>query len=240
MPTTTSIVRRPKADKICQMVAEIMRQLDTWVSSHGNGQYVSKTFVPLDESFMIPEEVGIQQNREEIEAFVSVLLSRAQRSITLEIGLGSTGGTHFLWRLLFDRVITIEKSHERVRAFGTNLRAFHKRWVLDDHRSSFLIGSSHDPETIQKAYHCAKGGVDLLFIDGDHRYTSVLADWLLYNPLVRKGGLVVFHDVMATINNYYGVPTFIEKLSKGEIDGQPRQLSTIIYSKSLGLAYYEK
>lgn len=37
-------------------------------------------------------------------------------------------------------------------------------------------------------------GVDLLFIDGSHDYESVRSDWELYRPLVRPGGLVMFHD----------------------------------------------
>lgn len=35
---------------------------------------------------------------------------------------------------------------------------------------------------------------DLVFIDGDHRYESVLADIELYKPLVRAGGILCGHD----------------------------------------------
>jgi predicted O-methyltransferase YrrM len=37
--------------------------------------------------------------------------------------------------------------------------------------------------------------IDLLFIDGDHTYEGVKKDWEMYSPLVRSGGLIVFHDV---------------------------------------------
>lgn len=37
--------------------------------------------------------------------------------------------------------------------------------------------------------------IDLLFIDGDHIYKGVKADWEMYSPLVREGGLIVFHDI---------------------------------------------
>lgn len=37
--------------------------------------------------------------------------------------------------------------------------------------------------------------VDLLFIDADHSYEAVKADYAAYAPLVRPGGCVVFHDV---------------------------------------------
>lgn len=222
-----------------RQTGEIMKQLDAWVARHGNGRYERGDLMPM-EDFMIPDDAGIQQDREEIQEFVSRVLSRGRLGSVLEIGLGYFGSTHFLWRLLFDKVTTVEKSHERIRAFGTHLREFHGRWILDDHRSAFLIGISHDPATVHKAYQHLAGGVDLLFIDGDHQYASVLTDWLLYSPLVKPGGLVAFHDFGLTLEGHYGVPEFLERLSRGTIDGRPRQLSTIIRTKHLGIAYYEQ
>lgn len=35
---------------------------------------------------------------------------------------------------------------------------------------------------------------DLLFIDGDHSYESVKADWEAYKEFLRPGSIVVFHD----------------------------------------------
>ncbi|MEO8732948.1 MAG: class I SAM-dependent methyltransferase, partial [Flavobacteriales bacterium] len=37
---------------------------------------------------------------------------------------------------------------------------------------------------------------DYLFIDGDHTYEGVKADYERYRPLVRPGGKIVFHDVV--------------------------------------------
>jgi predicted O-methyltransferase YrrM len=39
-------------------------------------------------------------------------------------------------------------------------------------------------------------GIDLLFIDGDHRYKGVKKDFQLYSPLVKQNGLIVFHDII--------------------------------------------
>lgn len=43
----------------------------------------------------------------------------------------------------------------------------------------------------------ALGGaeLDFLFIDGDHSYEGVRADFELYNGMVRRGGLIAFHDI---------------------------------------------
>ena len=38
--------------------------------------------------------------------------------------------------------------------------------------------------------------IDFLFIDGDHTYEGVKQDFQMYSPLVRKGGVVAFHDVV--------------------------------------------
>ena len=38
--------------------------------------------------------------------------------------------------------------------------------------------------------------LDLLFIDGDHRYQGVKADFVRYRGLVASGGLIAFHDII--------------------------------------------
>ncbi len=238
MPTALK-TRATPARTAPKTADRVMAQLDAWVARHGNGRYEQGDWVPMQD-FMIPDDAGIQQDRREIAELVELLLSRKRLGAALEVGLGYYGSTHFLWRQLFDRVITIEKSHERIRTFGTNLREFAGRWTLGDRRSAFLIGMSYDPSTVQKAYQCAPDGVDLLFIDGDHQYASVLTDWLLYSPLVRPGGMVVFHDVGLTVNGHYGVPQFVQRLARGEIDGRTRALRTIQHTKHLGIAWYEQ
>jgi predicted O-methyltransferase YrrM len=39
------------------------------------------------------------------------------------------------------------------------------------------------------------GLIDLLFIDGDHSYEGVLADWRTYSPALAPGATLVFHDI---------------------------------------------
>lgn len=52
--------------------------------------------------------------------------------------------------------------------------------------------------------------LDLVFIDGDHSYEGVKSDWLLYEPLVRAGGLVLFHDKMNT-REFPGIARLIDE-----------------------------
>jgi len=42
---------------------------------------------------------------------------------------------------------------------------------------------------------------DFLFIDGDHSYGGVKKDFEMYSPLVKKGGLIVFHDIIYVSND---------------------------------------
>jgi hypothetical protein len=39
--------------------------------------------------------------------------------------------------------------------------------------------------------------LDILFIDGDHSYEGVKADFLAYSSMVRPGGLIAFHDIVS-------------------------------------------
>jgi predicted O-methyltransferase YrrM len=57
-----------------------------------------------------------------------------------------------------------------------------------------LHGRSQDLDIVAKA--TAHPPYDLVFIDGDHTYESVSADWENYSPMVAPGGIVAFHDIL--------------------------------------------
>jgi len=60
----------------------------------------------------------------------------------------------------------------------------------------FLRFDSHKASTLKKLGKVLDGKqIDLLFIDGDHSYEGVKQDYEMYSPLVRKGGVIVFHDI---------------------------------------------
>ena len=218
---------------------EIMEKLDLWVSKRGNGQYIAPDSKPSID-YGITEEWGIQQVKKEIDELVNLLIQKKFSGEILEIGLGYYGSTHYLWRQIFSHVVTIEKSHDRIRVFGENIKEEYGKWVLNNGSSSFLIGLSNEPSTIKKVYDAVSGLVDVLFIDGDHSYEGVLADWLLYHSLVKPGGIVVFHDTALSIpDSFYGVPKLISQLKEGKLDGKPKKIVDIIHSDNQGISYYE-
>jgi cephalosporin hydroxylase len=226
--------KKPKND-----LDTIAAELDQWVSRLGSGRYIPPDFVSTaDQDYGLPENFGIQQVRSEILEFASVVLSNNKTAQALEIGLGYFGSTHFLWRMLFDHVATVEYQKDRVFQFRENTNKYFGKHVLDDGKSAFFFGSSSEPATLKKVRgHFDGKRADMLFIDGDHRYEGVLADWLLYHHLVGPGGIVAFHDVVAQIS-VAGVPKFIEDLSAGKIDGVKRDLRRIVQSRDCGIAYY--
>src|SRR5439155_8391645 len=58
-------------------------------------------------------------------------------------------------------------------------------------------GDSHSQRTLDRVKSLLSGKlVDFLFIDGDHSYAGVKRDFEMYAPLLRPGGLAVFHDIM--------------------------------------------
>jgi hypothetical protein len=60
----------------------------------------------------------------------------------------------------------------------------------DGYRVEVLIGSSQDPAIVEAVAKHAP--FDAVFIDGDHSYKGVRADWLNYGPLAR---IAAFHDI---------------------------------------------
>jgi len=56
--------------------------------------------------------------------------------------------------------------------------------------------------------------VDFLFIDADHSYEGVKKDFEMYSPLVRKGGIIAFHDIIPDYYTRYGIKT---SSSAGEV-----------------------
>jgi predicted O-methyltransferase YrrM len=59
-------------------------------------------------------------------------------------------------------------------------------------------------------------GINILFIDGDHSYQGVINDFNLYEPLVVKGGYIIFDDYNDPIHSpevKYAVDDIISKLN---------------------------
>lgn len=210
--------------------------LDQWVDHTQSNGYMSPDLAMKTHHLQVLPIFGMQQVRQEIFEFCQVILDQPWKDPkVLEIGLGYFGSSHFLWRQLFHKVMTIELQHDRVNRFSYNTRNFFKKHVLDDGKSLFVIGSSSDPKSVQKVYDNISD-VDLLFIDGDHSYAGCLADWLLYSPLVRPGGIVAFDDSLLELSDG-GVPRLLDEIRNKKFGDYP-EIKNIFHSKNVGISYY--
>lgn len=64
-------------------------------------------------------------------------------------------------------------------------------------RQEFIVADSHNLTTLQLLLRFLNGRkIDFLYIDGDHTYEGVKKDFEMYSPLVRKGGIIGFDDIM--------------------------------------------
>ena len=89
------------------------------------------------------------------------------------------------------------------REFGTNMtRPYPKQFYAESEhvaRVKEFQGNSHDPAYIEYVKReVSLGSVDFMFIDGDHTYEGVKADFINFSSLVKPGGYIAFHDIRDT------------------------------------------
>lgn len=74
------------------------------------------------------------------------------------------------------------------------------------HGVHFIRHDSHHPRAKRVVEfildHTGIGEIDFLFIDGDHSYEGVKADFEMYSPLVAKNGIIAFHDIVISTRHH--------------------------------------
>lgn len=71
-----------------------------------------------------------------------------------------------------------------------------------------VAADSHAPQTLALVQEWLRGDVfDFLLIDGDHTLNGVRSDHEMYSPLVRKGGIIAFHDIVPDSRTRHGIVT---------------------------------
>lgn len=155
--------------------------------------------------------VAPSQIRSEITGLLGVLTKSPPR-VVLEIGTGLGGTTLLLARVAAQdaTVITLDlptgPSPQRLLDAGAR----------EDQRIYAVRGDSHDYSTYARIQSLiGRQKVDVLFIDGDHSYEGVRADFRLYSPLVRSTGWIAFHDIAPGPAEFVGgVPQFWSELKR--------------------------
>lgn len=143
------------------------------------------------------------QKRSEISALLKRL--NALNPVYLcEIG-AFNGGTLFLFS-------QIAAPNATLISLDVNYPIYKKRVLKKFARHGQHIhcveGDSHSTTTVAQIKKVLRGNqLDFLFIDGDHSYEGVKTDFDLYSPLVRKGGLIAFHDIVYDHGRSKGIET---------------------------------
>ena len=162
-------------------------------------------------------DVPAWQVRGEFEQLLARLAADPPRTV-LEIGTAH-GGTLFCFTRAAAAdalLVTVDLPAGR---FGGGYHpargALYRRFAHERQRVRPLLGDSHDPQTLERVRReLGARPVDFLFVDGDHEYEGVRADYELYAPLVRPGGLIALHDIVdGNPELVGGVPVFWRELA---------------------------
>lgn len=147
--------------------------------------------------------VKVLQNEWEFNRLLSIYKSLKPKNI-IEIG-SYEGGTIWHWITFNDEVQKIISIDYPVYADKEeekqiwNARANWNDWASDNEsiiQCLPIFGLSTDKYIIEEVYNCFPyKNVDMLFIDDGHDYETVKSDFDNYSPLVKQGGMIVFHDV---------------------------------------------
>jgi|SaaInlV_100m_DNA_2_1039680.scaffolds.fasta_scaffold02887_6 predicted O-methyltransferase YrrM len=97
--------------------------------------------------------------------------------------------------------LTKERSRSNIKGNNTS-----------ESKIGLIKGNSKSKKVIAElCRHFDYESVDLLFIDGDHSYAGVKADFENYSKFVRPGGWIVLDDYMPHKDNWPGICKFVHK-----------------------------
>jgi cephalosporin hydroxylase len=173
----------------------LSRRAPTGISNNNLLAVTRHSFLkfPLNRYNIWPQQVD-----EEILELMSIIRDFGPK-VVLEIGT-ARGGTLFMFTRIVDPRATLISldwdGGELSEDYPPWKIPFYKTFTLPGQELSLLRGNSHDDSTLIEINRILNGRqVDFLFIDADHSYEGVSQDFSMYSPLVRKGGIIAFHDI---------------------------------------------
>jgi cephalosporin hydroxylase len=140
---------------------------------------------------------GCFQHPGEIAAAIAFVHGVRPKTV-LEIGT-AWGGSLFCWAQAADpeaALISLDlPGGVGGRGHSPAFMQHFQRFCFEGQTLLGLSGDSHEPSMLAETRKALSDRpVDFLFIDGDHSYAGVRADFESYSPLVAAGGVVMFHD----------------------------------------------
>jgi cephalosporin hydroxylase len=176
------------------------------------------------------EVIRAFQLRSEIIGLLDELSKLKPRGL-LDLGTAN-GGTLFLFAQVAHpdaKIISVDLPYG---VWGEGYAAWripiYRRFARKQQTIHLFRGNSHAPymlERVRKAL--GNQPLDVLFIDGDHSYEGVKMDFETYSPLVRRGGVIAFHDIVESDRPDYQAHRFWKEVKQKyrhiELVNQPNQ-----------------
>lgn len=129
---------------------------------------------------------------------ISNLVAHKRPIAILEIGT-ATGGTLLTWCAIAPpdaTIISIDLPggiHGGGYAWWRTL--IYRQFARAGQRLHLLRENAHNPETVERVRGLAPDGIDFLFLDADHTYWGVKAEFDIYAPMMRPGGIICICDI---------------------------------------------
>lgn len=142
--------------------------------------------------------IAPMQVKQEIQKLLSIL---AERNIVTMLEIGTArGGTLYLFAQVASsnaRIISLDMPSGKFGGGYENFKIpFYTNFAQKNQRIFLIRADSHSPSSLSTVKSILKEQkLDFLFIDANHTYESVKKDFQMYSSLVRKGGLIAFHDI---------------------------------------------
>lgn len=158
------------------------------------------------------------QIKEEIIKLMGILQKQKPKYV-LEIGTAGGGSLFMLSQVIEDDAVLISVDLPNGQFGGgypENRISLYNSFAKASQKIELIRKDSHSLESLKSVKMILKNkNLDFLFIDGDHSYEGVKKDFELYAPLVKKNGLIAFHDIVpGSIENVGGVPIFWKELKE--------------------------
>lgn len=145
--------------------------------------------------FCLAQPIAPLQIRTELRSWAEEVAKIKPRA-ALEIGT-FLGGTLFLLCRLADsdaNIISIDQYRGRL---GGARKLIYYSFRRNGQKLHIIEADSHSDQALARVSRTLDSAkLDFLFIDGDHSYEGVKRDFEMYSPLVRKGGVIAFHDIV--------------------------------------------
>jgi predicted O-methyltransferase YrrM len=149
-----------------------------------------------------PYEVFTMQLRDEIKTLTNLVEKERHQSV-LEIGTAK-GGSFYIWSHhlnTVNRLISLDLPGGRFGSGYDEQKTEIFREFSPSKKMDFVRADSHQSATYDEVSDLVDGGIDFLFIDGDHTYEGVKQDFEMYSELVSEGGIIALHDIVTHPND---------------------------------------